>query len=329
MVKKTDIIEKRRFEKFIHSEILTYSAENTTLQTQAIDTHEDILEISLRGVLDWDIEVASPHAMISIYQIIETLQLTVGSVKIWDLEKQQVQFASALWQTNNFCNEYKEHGGVVDLGISANHKIEFNVTIPCFIPKNTSNLKLKMKVGDLTEIYDDNGTTDVFNELTLSVTPRYFNLDSIPSYKARKGTFRIENSLYDVSANGDKTVDFKEGYILDSCIFYCSDNNTTLASRTYALHLGDYIDTFELKHEGDSVIQLFGEVNKLLAQEIGLSIPEFTKVHDSVIFVNHIPFVYFINVDDIPVTSNTKLTIDYNASATSDYQLNVIFFYFK
>ena len=329
MVKKTDIVAKRRFEKFVHSEILTYTAENTTLQTQAIDTHEDILEISLRGVLDWTVSIANAQALISVYQIIETLQLTVGSVKIWDLEKQQIQFASALWQTNNFCNEYLLNGGLPSVVIGANHKIEFNVTIPCFIPKNTSNLKLKMKVGDLTEIYDDNGTTDAFVGLTLDVIPRYFNLDSIPSYKARKGTFRIENSLYNVSANGDKTVDFKEGYILDSCIFYCSDNDTTLANRTYSEHLGDYIDSFELKHEGDTIISCFGEVNKILAQEIGLSIFEFTKVHDDVIFVNHIPFVYFLNIDDIPVTSNTKLTIDYNASANTTYQLNVIFFYYK
>lgn len=320
---------KPRFQKFNHAEILTYDSENKTLETNAIDTHEDILEISLRGELDWTIAVSAPHALISVYQLLDTLQLTVGGVKIWDLEKQQIQFAGALWQPSNFGNEYLLNGGVPLLTVAANHKIEFNVTLPCFVPKGTNNLKLKCKVGDIDEIYDDNGTTATFNSFTLSVIPRYMNLDEVPSYARRKGKFRIQNSLYDVSANGQKTIDFRENMILDGLILYCSDNNSTIASRTYTAHLGDYIDKFELKHEGDSIIDVFGEINKLMAQEVGIQIEDFTKVKDSVISVQHIPFVYFMNIDDIPITSNTKCYIDYNASGATTHQLNAVFFYFK
>lgn len=326
-----DEIKKIRFEKFIHQETLNWTTENTRKETQAIDTHEDILEISLRGVIDFNITGAAAEALISIYQFLENLQLTVGSVKIWDLDKQQIQFAHAFWNPKNFGHEYGARVSIVPNAVANNQKVEFSITIPCFVPKNTSNLKLKLKVGEFDEAFDADATPSVhvFNSLDLQIVPRYMNLSKIDEYERRKGTFRIENSLYDVSASGQKVIDFREGYYLDGCIVYVADNNSTIASRTYLTHLDDNIDKIQIKHLGDIIVDVFGEMNIVLAEEIGINFQDFRKTHDTVISTHVTPYVYFFNIDDLPVTSNTKMEIDYNASAAATDQLNVIFFYYK
>lgn len=324
-------IEKIRFEKFLHQEILNFSAENTRKETQAIDTHEDILEISLRGSIDFNITGAAAEAIISIYQFLENLQLTVGSVKIWDLDKQQIQFVNAFWNPQNYGHEHGSRVSLVPNAVANNQIVNFDITLPCFVPKNTSNLKLKLKVGEFDEVWDADATPSVhvFNSMSLQVVPRYMSLGKVDEYEKRKGTFRIENSLYDVSSSGQKTVDFREGYYLDGVIVYIADNNSTIANRTYLTHLDDNIDKIQIKHLGDIIIDVFGEMNIILAQELGINFQDFRKTHDAVIYTHVTPYVYFLNIDDLPVTSNTKMEIDYNASAAVTDQLNVIFFYYK
>lgn len=309
------------YEKFEYSQKLTFDAEGQQKIADYISTHEDILELSFDCILDFNVTVAAATGVISIYDIIDKFKLVAGAYKYYDNEGQELQAISALWQPPNFNMERKDGGGDVPLTVANNIKVKFSFTLPAFVKKNTRNLELEIRTATIEDAIEAGGATLVFNELVMEIYPRYESLDEDEFTRVRGNKFWVENSLYVGSANGEEHIFFKTGAMLDFLIVFCKDITST---KTRANTLESNFDYIQLEHENENIVYAEEESYQITQKEVGLRTRDVIKTLDSENTTEEDAVIYFFDIDEVVVDSNTELSLKYNASMLATDRIHVI-----
>ena len=319
-------IIKPVYEKTQLVDTLDFDAEQQTKRSDRISTHQDILEFHFNAKITYTVATATNDHLLSFYQFLEQLRIYSGATDFVKINKDEIKYTSQLWQPQDNCNGILGGGGLPVLAVAAGSIVELDFTIPVLIKRNTQNVKIALKVGEFDDIFELGSAVNTFTSMQVKIYAHYANLEDNEFTRSRAGSFRIESSEYDVSANGDASITFKEDYILDNWIIFTSENTTT---QLRANHLADNIESIILEHSDDKLVDVDGEIAKLLAKDANISTEQFCKTLNAVDVTRICPFVYFFLIDDLPIENNTKGKVKFNASAGITDILHSVVWYFR